>query len=319
MTDLELKRVLSDLSNLRSDSEPIVTLYLDTRWTDEKQRERSRVFVQEASKQALDRHAAHPQREALRRTLERVGRLAAENSGQPWEGGNSGLAVFACDVARAVARPALRPALPRRAGGRRPPHLLQLARLADDAEPAIVAFVHGRGAQLYEVVLGAVVRETRVEREVPRRHGEGGRPRGGAVPSARGAAGATFYERERKNQRHVEELVERVRREAVERLRQLWEREPRAHLVLVGTSETVADFERDLPERMREKVLARLPRPPSKDARKGERPGRDRRQGGGGDRATHERRRKPSRWSTPSARRCGAGWRCSGRRTWCWP
>ena len=37
------------------------------------------------------------------------------------------------------------------------PHLLQLARLADDAEPAIIAFVQDHGAQVYEVALGTIV------------------------------------------------------------------------------------------------------------------------------------------------------------------
>jgi peptide subunit release factor 1 (eRF1) len=151
------------------------------------------------------------------------------------------------------------------------PHLLQLARLADDVEPAIIAFVQDHGAQLYEVALGAIVNQATIERPVPRRHGEGGRVQGGVRASAQGTTGGAYsrVERERKNQRHVEELIGRVRREAVELLRQVWERDPRAHLVLVGTSEKVAVFERELPERMREKVLARLPRPPNTASRRG--------------------------------------------------
>ena len=97
MTDLELKRALQDLSNVRSDAEPVVTLYLDTRWSDEKHRERVRVFVQDEERWALDRHAAHPQLDALRRTLARVARAAAERSQQP-DGESQGLAVFACEA-----------------------------------------------------------------------------------------------------------------------------------------------------------------------------------------------------------------------------
>jgi peptide subunit release factor 1 (eRF1) len=272
MTQQDLKDALADLAEVRSDAEPIVTLYLDTAWTDEKQRERARVYVYDAIRLAEDRHKAHPQLEALRRTLGRVAAEAAQHIEQAAEAPpHHGLAVFACE-ALGLWRVLLAPR-PFKSelclDGR--PHLLQLARLADDVEPAIIAFIQDHGAQLYEVALGAIVNEATVERPVPRRHGEGGRVHGGVRASAQGAPGGAYsrVERERKSQRHVEELIGRVRREAVELLRQVWERDPRAHLVLVGTSEKVAVFERELPERMREKVLARLPRPPGTTSRRG--------------------------------------------------
>ncbi len=236
MTDLELRRALSDLSGLRSDAEPIVTLYLDTHWTDEKKRELSRVFLQDAVKRAVDCHAAHPQLQALRRTFRRVEKAAAERSGVS-EG--RGLALFACESLGlwrllAPARP-FRNEL--RVDGRA--HLLQLARLADDVEPALVALVHAKGVHLYEVALGAIVSETTIEAPAPAK-------------------------REQKEQRHLEEQVQKLRREAAERFTRAWDRDPRQHVALVGTAETVADFERLLPERVRERVLARLPRPPGK-------------------------------------------------------
>ncbi len=264
MTQTDLMAALTNLSEARSDGEPIVSLYLDAHWSDEKQRERARLYVHDAIRLAVDHHKAHPQLQALRRTLGRVASEVALHVEQADEAQpHQGLAIFACE-ALSLWRVLLVPR-PFRSelcvDGR--PHLLQLSRLADDAEPAIIALVQDHGAQVYEVALGTIVNEATIERPVPRRHGEGGRVHGGAMPSAGGTAGAfSRVERERKNQRHVEEVIGRVRREAVELLRQVWERDPRAHLVLVGTSEKVAAFERELPERMREKVVARLPRPP---------------------------------------------------------
>jgi peptide subunit release factor 1 (eRF1) len=265
MTDHDLRRELAELCELRSDTEPIVSLYLDTSWTDEKQRERARVFVQESAKQAVDRHSAHPQLGALQRTLERVSRAASDRVSRS-DGGGRGLAVFACEVLnlwRIVDVPqSFRAELC--VDGR--PHLLQIARLVDDVEPAVVAFVHGRGLHLYEIGLGAIVNEATLEGPIPTRHGQGGRARGGASPSPHGGAS---YERADKNERHAEEVVDKTRREGAAFLQTLWERDPRAHLVFVGTSETVAAFEAHLPERMRAKVLARLPRPPGKESWKG--------------------------------------------------
>jgi len=246
MTERDLKAALAELSEVRSDAEPIVTLYLDTAWTDEKQRERARLSVQEAVRRTLDHHSAHPQLEALRRTLGRVAAETAQRIDQAGEGAQRGLAVFACEALqlwRVLTAP--RPFQTALCVDARP-HLLQLARLADDVEPAIIVVVQDQGAQLYEVALGAIVNEATIERPVYSR-----------------------AERERKSQRQLEEGVGRIRREAIELLRQAWERDPRANLVLVGTIEKVAAFERELPQRMREKVMARLPRPPGTSSRKG--------------------------------------------------
>jgi hypothetical protein len=48
-----LDGTLTELARLRSGSEPIVTLYLDIRWSDERQRERVRLFVQDRVKKTL--------------------------------------------------------------------------------------------------------------------------------------------------------------------------------------------------------------------------------------------------------------------------
>ncbi len=264
MNDLELRKLLAELSALRSEVEPIVSVYLDAGWTDEKQRERVRVFVEEATRRALDQRSEHPQREAFQRTLEKVRAAVDSRASQEGMGEGHGLAIFACEslgLWKELAFPlALRDELSVDAR----PHLLQLARLTDDVEPALIVFVHDRGLSVYQVALGGIVDETTIEGDVPNRHGQGSRVRGGASSSPHGASGGSNYERERKNQRHVEELIQRVMRDGVERLTKIWERDPRQHLVLVGTAEKVAGLERLLPARMQGALLARLPRPAGK-------------------------------------------------------
>jgi len=53
-----LDGTLTELARLRSGSEPIVTLTLDVRWSDEQQRSRVRLFVQERIRQLLARYPA---------------------------------------------------------------------------------------------------------------------------------------------------------------------------------------------------------------------------------------------------------------------
>jgi len=267
MTDHELRRALADLSGLRSDEEPIVSLYLDTYWNDEKQRERARVFVQDAVKRAIDRHRAHPQVDAMRRALGRVARAAEEHIGQQGEVSPRGLALFACEALGLwLVMTSSRPFKDELCVDGRP-HLLQLARLADDVEPAVIAFVHAQGAHFYEVALGDLVNEATIEGPLPRTHRACG-----VQPHAvhqRGLGAGFQYEREQRNQRHQEEAMERNWRAAAQYLERVHERGPRAHVVLVGTSEVVAAFERHLPDRIRQDILARLPRPPGKECWKG--------------------------------------------------
>lgn len=263
MTDLELRRALAELSGLRSDSEPIVSLYLDVHWRDEKQRERARVFVQEAARAAVDRHRAHPQLDAMRRTLGRVAQAAQARLGEQ-EGNARGFAVFACEAlglwrAFAIAQP-FRDELAVDGS----PHLLQLARVADRAGAALVAFVHAQGAHVYDVVLGDVVREETIEGPLPRTHRASGfQPH---PVHARGLGAGFQYEREQRNQRHREEEVERNLRAAALQLDRLHDRDPRARVILAGTCDVVAAFERHLSQRTRQAVLARLPRPPGRES-----------------------------------------------------
>jgi peptide subunit release factor 1 (eRF1) len=278
MTNHELRRLLQELAVLRSDGEPVVTCYLDTHWSDEKQRERARVFLRDAAKHELDAHAAHPQRAALERTLRRIVAEAGDRIARAGERGGRGLAIFANEALGLWRVVELDHELqPKLCTGMRP-QLLPLARLLDDVEPAMVAVVHLRGARIYEVALGGVVSEATVEGPLPRSHAAGGhqpRPALGRlqVPgSERGTAEGFQYERAQKNQRHFDKFAERNRVAAAEALTQRWDQRP-CHLVLVGPREVVAAFERSLPPRVQERVIARRP----EHASGGEAPGaRDR-------------------------------------------
>jgi peptide subunit release factor 1 (eRF1) len=154
--------------------------------------------------------------------------------------------------------------------------LLPLARLFDDVEPAIVALVHARGAQIYEVALGGIVNETTIEGALPRPQAAAATPRPALgrlrVPGNPHGTGEGFqYERAAKNERHNEKFADQNREAAAALLVTLLDRAPqRTHVVLCGTGEAVAAFERHLPERASARIIGRLPRPPGRDPRNGE-------------------------------------------------
>ncbi len=250
----ELDATLFDLARLRSSCEPIVSLYLDLRWNDEQHRERVRLFVQEQTRRTLARYQpGSPGRDGLLRTLQGVQAYVSGLVGQAYEAERSGLALFACESL----------SLWRPLSFARPfenafatdgiPHLKALARLLDDHSTAIVVVPSQRGADIYHVRLGDLEVEASLRGFVPRRDKDDYNP--GAAMHGR------HFEREAKDDRRQEAFVTKARRAAAAEVTALFEKRPGSKLVLVGTRERVAAFERELPERVRSEIVARVPRP----------------------------------------------------------
>lgn len=249
-----LDGTLAELARMRSGDEPIVSLYLDIRWGDEQQRERVRLFVQDRVRRVLAQYPeGSPGREGLARTLERVQELAGGLASQEHEPGKNGLALFASEALGLWRVHTFRRSFQNELGTDHIPHLAQLARLADDHEPALVVVADSTGADLYQVLLGDLAVEESLRAVAPRREAEEWSP--GAAHQERPS------ERGEKDARHAEGFAQRNRRRAAEEAATLFDRVPGSHVVLVGTAENVAAFERELPERLRAAVIARIPRP----------------------------------------------------------
>jgi hypothetical protein len=252
---LELNGTLSELARLRSGSEPIVSLYLDIRWADEKQRDRVRLFVQDRIRHCLGHYVPEsPGRAGLERTFDRIQKWASGLSGQAYEADKNGVALFACESLNLwrphFFRRSFRNALELDAI----PHVGQLVRLAEDHERAIVVAPFQGGADIYHVTLGELDIEANLRGWVPR---------SGEKSDNAGTAGnaGRHYEREKKNERHEEAFVQKNLRATAAEVTRLCDEANGCNVVLVGTSEGLAAFERELPERVRENVIARLPRP----------------------------------------------------------
>lgn len=251
----ELDGTLSDLARLESGSEPIVSLYLDIRWRDEHQRNRVRLFVQERVRQTLGHYLpGSPGRDGLERTLKRVQDHVSGLLGQQYESDKNGLALFACESLNLWRPFFFRRPLRNELATDRIPHLMQLARFQDDFAPAFVVMPSHEGADIYRVSLGDLAVEAKL--------------RGAPLPlqkkehySAGTGKPGHHSDRDKKNQRHEQEFLQKTLRAAATELETLCDRTPACAVVLVGTSEMLAVFERELSERIRERIIARLPRP----------------------------------------------------------
>ena len=249
-----LDGTLAELARMRSGDEPIVSLYLDIRWKDEQQRERVRLFAQDGIRKTLARYPeGSPGREGLARILQRIQQYVGGLTSQDHEPGKNGVALFANEAASLWRPYFFRRSFQNELCTDAIPHLAQLARLADDHEPALVIVPDSGGADFYQVLLGDLAVEESLRGVVPRPEADELNP--GAAVHGR------HFERLEKDMRHAEGLVQKTRRRAAEQAGALFDRVPGTHVVLVGTSENLAAFERELPERVQAAVIARIPRP----------------------------------------------------------
>ncbi len=235
---------LVELAGIRAIRDPIVSLYLDLSFRDGAQPMRAMRFVDLGFDEARSGRllARVDDEAAFHRTLERVQRWVERRLAGGRTSGAQGLAVIACeglDLFRAweLAVPI----------GRSPavvevPHLSPRATLLADFEPVLAVRVDQAHGTIYRVAVGEVTLLDEVERSSPWRFDL-------ASPG------------DREDSRQAAMLA-RGDRETATRLAALADLDPRARVVLFGPDrETQALFD-ELPERIRARVIGRLPLPP---------------------------------------------------------
>lgn len=233
---------LRHLARLPRSSAPFLSLYLNSRWDSEKQRERVRIFVKTRLKECLASAAALPgeARRGLEDDAERVEHYVRGVVNREWDEAFDGVAVFAGSglgefrVLRSHLpfeqaftcsdRPVLRP----------------VAEQAHEGEPALLALVNGDAGRLLAFEMGGLSREfSFVDEDFPGRHDQGGWSQA-------------------RYQRHVDEHLNRNLKRLAEHLVKWADERRGARIVLSGPEQLLGTFEALLPKRCEGAVCARL-------------------------------------------------------------
>ena len=239
---MNLSERLHRLARLPAASTPFLSLYLNTRWDSEKERERVRIFVKTRLKESLARAEGFPvdSKRALGEDAEKVEQYVRGMVNREWDEACDGVAVFSCsglgvheivrsqipfeDLLVCSDRPVLRPA----------------AEQAHSGERSVFALVNGNGGRLVEFELGGMSREFSFQdEEFPGRHDQGGWSQA-------------------RYQRQVEEHLTRNLRRLCEHLIRWIDERHIGRVALSGPSQLLALFEACLPKRAQECVCARL-------------------------------------------------------------
>ena len=167
---MDLKTRMTELARTEPSSTPVVSVYLNTHWRDEHQRDRVRVFLKNALAEARAARVAGLSEADLHWAESEGGALLNQTSMTEARG----VALFACEAA------GLREILPSRASFENlfrvaeAPVLRPLAELVELAPPALVVFVDAESARLMLVSPDGAVEEEVLRADVPGHHRRGG-------------------------------------------------------------------------------------------------------------------------------------------------
>lgn len=242
---MDVKRVLQELIAIPEQREVIASVYLNTRWADEHQREAVRVFVSEQARRAVKAQPNEEGRHKLAATFQPIEDYVAGLLRQRHDDWATGVAIFSCpaiNLFRVIATRMPFDPMEFRLGPR--PYLTPIVSTLASVPTLLLATVDSEGGSVFEVSCGVVANEDVIDRFFPGGHSQGGW-------------------RQLKISHRLGNLREQNLRAVAEPFARRAEALPDALLVLSGQHFILNTFEALLPERVRERIVARLPHPPS--------------------------------------------------------
>lgn len=238
---MEITQELHVLAKFTTTDAPVVSVYLNTQWRDQHQRERALTFLRRHIGQAqMVEMEPATARLSLEQDLARLAQWGEHLLRGSVAIHTPGVALFACshhdlwiefpapvpfeDEFTIADRPALR----------------QLARLHDDYTDALVVLVDSRSARICEVAFGGLLSEVDVTSEVPGRHKQGGWA-------------------QMRYQRHVKAQMDRHHQDVAAYVTSYLTANPRALLIISGQEEIVANLRHFLPTQVQQHSIDAAP------------------------------------------------------------
>ena len=232
---MELRDRLTALARIEQAPTPVVSVYLATRWADEHERGRARIFLKNELRRAREStgQRAHPD------DLDWVEREGASLIDQAHFPDAHGVALFACHGLSLREVVPVRVPFEDRLVVAGTPFLLPLAAVAEDLPAAVVVFVDTGHARLVPIDPTGADREVVLEAEVP-------------GPLGRGGWAELALSR---YQRHIQGNPERHLDAVAETVAALVAGQGAERIVLAGQPRNVAVFRKALPAPVAEKIV----------------------------------------------------------------
>lgn len=236
---MDIRERLTGLARITRAPGPVVSVYLNTRWADEHQRERARVFL----KTEIRKARKAPGGAGLGADLDWIQAQGEALVSQALVPEADGVALFACQALGLREMHPVRVPFEDAFVVADAPSLRPFAGVLDEAPSTLVVFVDGESARLLPLSAEGAGEEVRLESEVPGRH-----RRGGWAQLAQS-----------RYQRHIEDHRGRHFDAVAEALSHLVETDAVARIVMAGDPRTVAAFRKHLPAQLSERIAGTVP------------------------------------------------------------
>jgi len=167
---MDLRARVIELGRIERAPGPVVSVYLNTRWADEHQRDRVRIFLKNELAEARRGPGPGPSKVDLD-WIEAQGLALLNQAAMP---GTSGVALFACDALGLRETLASRVPFENGFTVAEAPHLRPLLELDEKAPSTLVVFIDTESARLVLLTAEGADEEVALRADVPGHHSRGG-------------------------------------------------------------------------------------------------------------------------------------------------
>lgn len=233
---MDMINEIKKLAHMEESTYPFLSLYLNTRWDDEQQRERIRLFTKNQLKRTLDQLKDREDwRKAFIQDYQQIERYVEGLVRRVYNEEVNGIAIFSCNtIGTFLTYPSIIP-FENQCFISNLPILQPLVRLSAQYQNTLVVMVETDSAKLFEVSLEGMMAETSIESYVPGRHDQGGWA-------------------QMRYQRHIKDHMDRHHKEVAEHLTELFDSDKWKRIILIGQDRIIANFKGFLPDRVKQEI-----------------------------------------------------------------
>jgi peptide chain release factor subunit 1 len=237
---MDMKVEIRKLARIEEGPHPFFSLYLNTRWNSEQQRERIRLFTKNQLKRGSDQikgretwQKFYPEdQKQIERFVEALVRHTFDQEVH-------GMAIFSCKATNTfLTYPSIIP-FENEFFLSGIPVLRPIVQLSSQYQDTLAVMVETDSAKLFEISLEGLTAESSIESYVPGRHDQGGWA-------------------QMRYQRHIRDHMNKHHKEVSEQLTDLFDTGRWRRIVLIGQDRTIANFKTFLPERVRLQITDTL-------------------------------------------------------------
>jgi len=238
---MDIKSEIRKLARIAESPFPFFSLYLNTKWDDEQQRDRIRLFTKNELKKVYDQIKDQEDwRKIFIEDQKQIERYVEGLVRRVYDEEVDGTAIFSrSGTGTFLTYPSIIP-FKNECFVSDLPTLRPLVQRSSQYQNTLAVMVDTDSAKLFEISLEGVLAESSIESYVPGRHDQGGWA-------------------QMRYQRHIKDHMDKHHKEVADQLTELFGSGKWKRVVLIGQDRIIANFKAFLPERVKQQIADTFP------------------------------------------------------------